>query len=190
MDLKWILFCPQLPATPSSPRVMIWRRMKSAGAVGLDNGLWLLPHNEASLQTVQEMKDYIVSQNGSSKVFLCNGLDEDTNQNIEERFKQDRTEEYSELKEQCADFLKEIQKETERSNFSFAEYEENEQDLNKLEVWFRKIQQRDMLGSDGQQEAFAWLEKCRAALQEFADEVFRHEDQDHDHKMKYDPGKP
>ncbi len=43
MQYKWLLFCPQLPATPSSPRVMVWRRMRSAGSVGLDNGLWILP---------------------------------------------------------------------------------------------------------------------------------------------------
>ncbi len=29
MEYQWLLFCPQLPATPSSPRVMVWRKMLS-----------------------------------------------------------------------------------------------------------------------------------------------------------------
>jgi hypothetical protein len=189
MEYKWILFCPQLPATPSSPRVMIWRKMRTAGALGLDNGLWLLPFKPESEKTVQEMKEYVSTQGGSSKSFLTNALDADTENDIIERFLQDRAEEYAELKEQCADFLAEIEKETQRENFSFAEFEENEQDLIKLEVWFQKVQQRDFLGGQEAQDAADWIERCRQMLQKFADEVYAHEEPDRNRKNKYDPGK-
>ena len=188
MEYKWILFCPQLPATPSSPRVTIWRKMRSVGSLGLDNGLWLLPYSEASIKIVQEMKIYVSSQGGASKTFLSNTLDSETETEILGRFLQDRAEEYAELKEQCADFLAEIEKETKRQNFSFAEFEENEQDLNKLETWFAKVQQRDFIGGDQAKEALEWLEKCRGTLQEFAMEVYAHEDPDHLSKMRFDPG--
>lgn len=175
MDYKWILFCPQLPATPSSPRVMIWRRMHSSGSVGLDNGLWILPFSEKAAQFIQEMKAYVLSQNGVCKTFLTNAFDEETEADILARFHHDRAEEYYEFKEQCTDFLAEIEKETKRKNFSFAEYEENEQDLEKLEVWFNKVQARDFSGGDPAEEATAWLEKCRQALLGFADEVIASE---------------
>ncbi len=74
-------------------------------------------------------------------------------------------------------FLAEIEKEIHRKNFSFAEYEENEQDLVKLEAWFEKVKQRDFLGGSQADEASAWLEKCRHALQQFANEVFENEKQ-------------
>lgn len=172
MEYKWLLFCPQLPATPSSPRVMVWRRMRSAGAVGLDNGLWILPDTISSEDVIKDVQAYIESQGGTSKIFRAVAFNKATEAEILERIRQDRAEEYFELKEQSTDFLVEIDKEIGRKNFSFAEYEENEQDLVKLEAWFEKVKQRDILGSDQAQEAALWVEKCRQALNRFATEVF------------------
>jgi hypothetical protein len=171
MNYKWILFCPQLPATPSSPRVMVWRRMHSSGSVGLDNGLWILPYSDRSAKIIEEMKSYVLNQGGACKTFLANAFDEETETDIHSRFMHERAEEYFEFKEQCEDFLAEIEKETARKNFSFAEYEENEQDLEKLETWYAKVQARDFSGGDPAAEAAQWLEKCRQALQGFANEV-------------------
>ncbi len=177
MAYQWLLFCPQLPATPSSPRVMVWRRMRTAGSLGLDNGLWILPCTPSAEKFIQEMEAYIDSQGGTSKTFVANAFDESTEAEILEGFKQDRAQEYSELKEQCIDFLTEIEKETKRQNYSFAEYEENEQDLIKLENWYEKVRQRDFLGGSPAEEAVEWLGKCRQALSGFAAVVFDHEDQ-------------
>ncbi len=64
--------------------------------------------------------------------------------------------EYFELQEQCQDFLAEIEKETKRQNFSFAEYEENEQDLAKLETWYEKVKQRDFEAANRRAGGECW----------------------------------
>jgi hypothetical protein len=176
--MEWLLFTSQLPGSPSSLRVMVWRRMKAAGALGLQNGIWVLPHKDSARKFIQEMKAYVESQGGTSQTFVANTLDGMTETEILERFRQDRAQEYEEIKEQCIDFLAEIEKETKRKNFSFAEYEENEQDLDKLKVWYEKVKQRDFIGGDQAKESDEWLEKCQQALQGFATEVFNHEESD------------
>ena len=189
MEAKWILFCPQLPATPSSPRVTVWRKMRSAGAIGLDNGLWLMPNNETAQSIMQEMDAYVENAGGECKTFYSNSFDEKTENSVVEKFLQDRAEEYAEIKEQCADFLAELDKETQRKNFSFAEYEENEQDLDKLVKWLQKVKARDFLSSPHGVEAEEWLKKCQDSFEAFAEQVYANEDNDHESKMRFDPGK-
>jgi hypothetical protein len=141
------------------------------------------------VKAVDEMKEYVSNQGGSSKTFLANAIDTITEADILERFRLDRAEEYAELKEQCADFLKEIEKEIERQNFSFAELEENEQDLTKLENWYMKVQKRDFDPGEPAKETEEWLQKCRDVFQQFTAAVYEQEDPDHTSKMRFDPGK-
>ena len=40
----WLLLLAQLPSSPSSARVALWRRLRAVGAAGVLNGAWVLPH--------------------------------------------------------------------------------------------------------------------------------------------------
>lgn len=173
--MEWLLFLSQIPASPSTPRVMIWRRMKAAGAVGLQNGVWVLPHTPEQERFLQELLDYVQEQHASGQVLIARPASEAVQQDILARFHADRDQEYAEFCEQCQTFLDEIEKETARRKFTFAELEENEQNLQRLDGWLPKIQARDFFGGDRAEVATAALEQCRQALETFANQVYAQE---------------
>ena len=45
-NTEWLLLLTQLPTTPSSLRVNVWRRLKNKGAISYQNGTWILPNSE------------------------------------------------------------------------------------------------------------------------------------------------
>jgi hypothetical protein len=80
--------------------------------------------------------------------------------------------EYKEFLEKCGDFIKELDKETSRSNFSFAEIEENEHELNKLNIWYNKINSRDFFEASLREQSILMLSKCKDALESFSNKVY------------------
>ena len=44
----WLLLLVQLPSTPSSARVTLWRRLRSIGATTMVNSAWVLPQTAAA----------------------------------------------------------------------------------------------------------------------------------------------
>ena len=77
------------------------------------------------------------------------------------------------MSEQCGKLLSELEKETDIGHFTFAELEENEADLQKLESWMSRVRSRDFFASPSAADAEAKLSECRNALSAFADQVYR-----------------
>ena len=94
---------------------------------------------------------------------------------IVERFRADRGREYDELIERCDAFLAELSKETRAGKFTFAELEENEQELEKLTRWLAKIQARDFFPDERQPQAQKLAERCQKALESFSRRVYEAE---------------
>jgi len=170
--MEWLLFTSQLPVAPSSLRVMVWRRMKAAGAIGLQNGVWVLPRTKEQERFVQELLAYIQEQGGGSQSFIATPLNPTVEDDLLQRVKVQRGEEYAELRERCQDMLKELEKETRKKKFTFAELEENEEELKKLESWLVKIEARDPVGGKQAEETKRQIEACKTALKEFASRVY------------------
>ena len=55
MEQTWLVFIPQLPSSPSSLRVLVWRRMRTAGAAALQQGVWVLPQTPEHEQFLREV---------------------------------------------------------------------------------------------------------------------------------------
>ena len=173
--MNWLLFTSQLPTSPSSLRVMVWRRMKAAGAVGLQNGVWVLPHGKEQERFLEELLNYLKEQGAGGQSFTVTALDQSVEDDLVERFRIQRDEEYTELIERCEDLLSELKKETQNQKFTFAELEENEDDLQKLKNWMARIKARDYVGGERADEAARQVEACQVALENFANQVYLQE---------------
>jgi hypothetical protein len=66
-------------------------------------------------------------------------------------------------------------KETKRKKFTFAELEENEDELQKLESWLARIQARDLVGGERAAEAISSFDTCKKTLAAFAENVYAQE---------------
>jgi hypothetical protein len=168
--MEWLLFLPQLPASPSTLRVMVWRRMRDAGALGLQNGVWILHPSQADF--LKELALYLNDHGADSYSLRTTAQTPEIDEKILARLRDERDEEYRELCEKCDDLLEELRTETEIEKFTFAELEETEEEVQKLQVWLEKIQRRDVVGAPLAEQAQQDLQKCEHALADFAQQVY------------------
>jgi hypothetical protein len=100
----WLLLLAQLPSSPSSARVALWRRLRAIGAAGVLNGAWVLPQAAAHAEFFGQLRETAHRQGGTAFV-LTVSASPDVNETIVQRFRADRSQEYDELAERCAAFL-------------------------------------------------------------------------------------
>ena len=122
---------------------------------------------------MRTLRDELEAEGGSVILFKAVLLDADT-QPIIERFQAERDKEYAEFCERAGAMLNELAKETEAQKFTFAELEEIEQDLQKLEEWLAKIRARDFFNAAQSTVADTVLANCHAALDAFTHTVYTH----------------
>ena len=173
MQNDWVAINYTLPREPSRARVSVWRKLKKAGAVNILQSMWILPASEENRRALEEIKSD-VAQDGGEAFLIAFTADEDGCAIMIEKLNAARDEEYRELLEQCGEFFKELEKETARENFSFAEVEENEEELEKLNQWYEKIAARDAFGAGLREPSQETLTRCQEALESFCDRVYEY----------------
>jgi DNA-binding transcriptional regulator PaaX len=171
----WLVFIPQLPSSPSSLRVLVWRRMRTVGAAALQQGVWVLPQTQEHEQFLRDVLQEAQQQGGNGILLVATPLDANQTAEVVERFHTDRNQEYREFEVQCREFLKEIAKETQADNLTFAALEENEHDLQKLHTWLEKIRARDFFSAPQASTATEALSACEQALRGFAAAIYTRE---------------
>jgi len=90
-------------------------------------------------------------------------------------FQAARDDEYEEIVDRCEDFLAQVKKEHVARHYTYAELEENEVDLDKLQKWFARVRERDVFGANGRQAAEKALAVCAQSLEEYAARVYAEE---------------
>ncbi len=169
---RWLLIAYKVPPEPASKRVAMWRRLKGMGAVYLQNGVCLLPKTDDHARRLKMTENDIAEMGGDAVILETMALDRAQQDKVVARFKADRDDAYRELIDKCDDFEAEIGKETAVRHFTYAELEENDLDLKKLQGWLEKIGKLDFYGGALAGEAAERLKRCESLLDQYAQQVF------------------
>jgi hypothetical protein len=174
---SWILLAYKVPPEPAKKRIALWRKIKSLGAVYLQNGVCMLPRTDDHVRRLKIMENEIVEMDGESVLLETNGLDRVQEEKLRTRFNADRDEAYQEFLQRCDGFEGEIARESAAGKFTFAELEENDEDLKKLASWLEKIRKLDFHGASLAGKARERLAQCETLLDTFAQQVFEAQDE-------------
>ena len=130
----------------------------------------MLPASEAHKALLNELAQTVQAQGGSASLFEATAVADD--KQMTARFVSDRQREYQEFATRAQGLLDEVAKEIAGEKFTFAELEEVEDDLKKLEVWLGKISARDFFPGDAITTATQQFEACAHAVEGFAAHVY------------------
>lgn len=168
----WLLLTYKVPPEPATKRVALWRRLKGMGAIYLQNGVCLLPKTDDHARRLKMLENDIAGMGGEAVILETVALDRSQEEKVVARFKEDRDAQYREFLGRCADFEVEIAKEIAIEKFTYAELEEEDTDLRKLQGWLEKIRKLDFYGATLADAAVERLRACEALLEGYAQRVF------------------
>ncbi|WP_322865222.1 Chromate resistance protein ChrB [Aquicoccus sp. G2-2] len=170
--MSWLLLTYKVPPEPAAKRVSLWRKLKGMGAIYLQNGVCLLPRTDDHIRRLKMLENDIAEAKGDAVILETAPLDLAQEAKVLSRFKAERDDAYEEFIDKCDDFERDVAKEVTANHFTYAELEENDVDLKKLQGWLAKIQKLDFYGADRADEAKKRLKGCASVLDAYARQVF------------------
>lgn len=173
-DRAWILLVYRVPTEPASRRVTIWRDLKRLGALYLQQCVCILPNQDGLSDDVDRITAKLTEMAGEFTRFDLPALSAANEAKIVSSFRALRDKEYAEIIEECeTKFVREIEFERFRENYTFEEAEEIGQDLDKIRRWFDRVEARDWFGASGRQAVLEWIDRCQLLLDAFEQDVYR-----------------
>lgn len=173
----WLVLIYRVPSEPSRLRSAVWRRLKSLGAIYLQNSAAALPAGSSAERALRKLRSQILDMGGTAVLLSSRVLAGEPE--VRGAFEAARNDEYEEIVDRCGDFLAQVKKEYVADHFTYAELEENEVDLVKLRNWFARVRQRDVFGAGGRPEAEKALEACQQSLDDYAARVYAADEEGH-----------
>ncbi len=170
---QWLLLIYRVPSESSRARVAVWRDLKRLGGLYVQQAVCVLPDREDLRVSLSHLRARIDELGGSSIFLTLRDVEDETREQFLEGFRANSAKEYAEIIEECdTKFVKEIEFERFRENYTFEEAEEIRQDLDKLRRWLEKVELRDWVGADGRDRARQRVAECETLLEEFEADVY------------------
>jgi hypothetical protein len=170
--MEWLLITYRIPAEPSRHRVAVWRELRRAGAISLQQATWALPARSHLKEGIQRAVELVDRAEGAAIVFKGEPPDEAQAAQLEDLYTEAREAEWKEFLSECDKFEREIEKEISKGKFIFAELDEEEQSMERMRRWFREIKARDVFHAPSWGLAERRLKECGEILEDFADRVY------------------
>jgi Protein ChrB, N-terminal len=167
---RWLLVTVATGGS-STLRVHAWRKLRSLGALYLQNSVALLPQRPESARAVAKLVDRVRRSGGEGRALPIAITDPDQERAVIAQFSVERSDEYEEIVSRVPAFLEEIAYERRRGRATYAEVEESEADLERLQKWLARVRARDYFDAPGRSEAEQAVERCAAELAAFEAEA-------------------
>jgi len=163
----------RMPSKPTAGRVAVWRSLKKAGAVYLQDSVCVLPDSEELRAELDQVLSRIDESGGSYHLLPLGHLPTAEEEKLVQLFVDQTAKHYAEIVENCeVNFVKEIEFENFRENYTYEEAEEIRMEFEKICTWFDRVQERDWFGAPNADDARDWLRRCESLLEEFEGKVF------------------
>ena len=174
-DRGWLLIGASTAGAAAALRVQVWRKLRSLGALYLQQSVCLLPARPAVVREVRRLADRIHRQGGTVRILSITFTEPAEEHAVIAELNAPRDVEYAEVLQRLPELRKELADEDARGNATYAEVEESEADLERFRTWLAKIAARDYFLAPGGQAARDAVEEAAAALAVFEDAALRAE---------------
>src|SRR5215218_5967049 len=115
----WFVLVYKLPAEPTRLRASVWRKLKAAGAVYLQNGVAALPEDAAGERAMRGAAQEVREFGGTAHLLRGEAVGDEAA--LVGAFGEARAAEYAEILSKCRDFHAELERERTVGKFTFAE---------------------------------------------------------------------
>jgi hypothetical protein len=169
---SWRILIYRMPTEPASKRVAVWRDLHRIGSLYLQQCVCILPAIEAPNADLSRITQKIPALGGDFTLLDVPKLPPDDEARIIASFRAQRASEYAAVVEECrTDFIKRLEFQQLREDFSVDVRDELKQQLHELQRSVERIKQHDWFTADGREDAERWLERCEASLGAFEERV-------------------
>jgi Protein ChrB, N-terminal len=170
---KFVVLTYRMPAKPTAGRVAVWRNLKKIGAVYLQDSICVLPDTAGLRRELAQVLERIDASAGRYHLLPLRKLPANEEEKLVALFVEQSEQHYREIIENCeVNFVKEIEFERFRQNFTYEEAEEIRMEFEKIGNWFERVQERDFFAAPNRAAARTWLDRCERLLEEFEASVF------------------
>ena len=169
MRERFLLVSASTAGAPAATRVRVWRKLRSLGALYLQQSVCLLPAREPVRRQVLRLLASVRADGGTARSLTVTVDDAAEYAALVAEFNAERDAEYAEVVERAPQLLAELQTETARGRATYAEVEESEADLDRFNKCLAKIAARYDFAAGVGPAARRAVEHCRAALAAFED---------------------